>query len=127
MTPNRPYFLRALNEWIVDNYLTPHLMVDATHNGVSVPQQYVKDGKIVLNIAPDAIQHLSMTNEWVCFDARFSGVLYHIRLPVLSINAIYAVENGRGMVFEHEESGDSDDDHLPPSGGQGRPALKVVK
>ena len=134
MTPSRPYFLRALHEWIVDNAMTPHLMVDATYPGTHIPQQYVKDGKIVLNIAPDAIANLSMTNDWVNFDARFSGVVHRIRLPILSINAIYAVENGRGMVFENEELGGDD---TPPAAQpvpdqskanqKTRPALKVVK
>lgn len=132
MTLSRPYFLRALHEWIVDNAMTPHLMVDATLPGVSVPQQYVKDGKIVLNVAPDAISNLSMANDWVNFDARFSGVVHRIRLPILSITAIYAVENGRGMVFENEELGGDD---LPPENNPptpqsktgGRPSLKVVK
>ncbi|EKD77870.1 MAG: ClpXP protease specificity-enhancing factor [uncultured bacterium] len=129
MTPSRPYFLRGLYEWIVDNALTPHVMVDAAHPGVSVPQQYVKDGKIVLNIAPDAILNLAMTNDWVNFDARFSGVKHHIRLPVLSITAIYAVENGRGMVFEKEEGDDDSPNPTPPTTLKlkSRPSLKVVK
>ena len=134
MNSSRPYFLRALYEWIVDNALTPHLMVDAIQPGVSVPQQYVKDGKIVLNIAPDAVQNISMTNDWVNFDARFSGVVHRIRLPMMAISAIYAVENGRGMVFEQEELGDGDD--TPPTNTptpvvktqpKGRPQLKVIK
>src|SRR3990167_190313 len=102
MTSTRPYFIRALNDWIVDNLLTPHLMVDATKSGVAVPQQYVKDGKIVLNIAPVAVSNLSLTNEWVNFDARFSGVSHRIRIPVSAITAIYAVENRLGMFFENE-------------------------
>jgi stringent starvation protein B len=119
--------LRALREWIVDNQLTPHLMVDAMKPGVSVPQQHVKDGKIVLNIASEAIQNLSMTNDWVNFDARFSGVVHRIRLPMIAINAIYAVENGRGMVFEQEELGDTPPDPVPPTQLKGRPQLKVIK
>lgn len=129
MNSSRPYFLRALHEWIIDNKLTPHLMVDAILPGVSVPQQYVKEGKIVLNIAPDAIQNLSMTNEWVNFDARFSGVVHRIRLPMMAISAIYAVENGRGMVFEQEELGGDDmpPKNIPPTQSKGRPSLKVIK
>lgn len=132
MTPSRPYFLRALHEWIVNNKLTPHLMVDATQTGVTVPQQYVKDGKIVLNIAPDAISNLSMTNDWVNFDARFSGVVHRIRVPVMAISAIYAVENGRGMVFEYEEFSSAEPDDEPPentptANASSRPSLKIVK
>lgn len=125
MTPSRPYFLRAINEWIVDNKLTPHLMVDALKPGVAVPEQYVKDGKIVLNIAPEAIGNLSMTTDWVTFDARFSGVLHRIRVPVLAINAIYAAENGRGMFFDEDEY---DGDDLPSvSSEKGTATLRVVK
>lgn len=125
MTPSRPYFLRAINEWIVDNKLTPHLMVDALKPGVFVPEQYVKDGKIVLNIAPEAIANLSMTTDWVTFDARFSGVLHRIRVPVLAINAIYAAENGRGMFFEEDEY---DGDDMPPEPSEkGAATLRVVK
>jgi len=132
MTSSRPYLLRALHEWIVDNQLTPHLMVDATMPGVTVPNQYVKDGKIVLNIAPEAIEDLTMTNHWVNFQARFSGVIQQIRLPVMSIEGIYAAENGRGMVFEHEPT-DHDTDDTPPDfepttkGKGGRPDLKIIK
>lgn len=129
MTSTRPYFIRALNEWIVDNLFTPHLMVDATKPGVAVPQQYVKDGKIVLNIAPAAVQNLSLTNEWVNFDARFSGVSHRIRIPVSAVTAIYAVENGRGMFFENEaeeENGAPPTDE-PPLTPKGKPSLKVVK
>ena len=130
MTPTRPYFIRALNEWIVDNLLTPHLMVDATKPGVAVPQQYVKDGKIVLNIAPAAISNLSLNNEWVNFDARFSGVSHRIRIPVSAVTAIYAVENGRGMFFENENIEQGDDTppkDKPPTAPKGKPSLKVVK
>ncbi len=132
MSSSRPYLLRALREWIVDNKFTPHLMVDATMSGVTVPKQYVKEGKIVLNIAPEAIEELTMTNRWVNFQARFSGVIEQIRLPIMAISAIYAAENGRGMVFEHEPT-DHDDDDTPPDfepstkGKGGRPMLKVIK
>jgi stringent starvation protein B len=128
MHSSRPYFLRATHEWLVDNHMTPHVMVDAVYPGVSVPQQYVKEGKIILNIAPDAVSNLSMVNDWVTFDARFSGVKHQIRLPIMAISAIYAVENGRGMVFEQEAL----DDDLPPDNApldtvKGKPQLKVIK
>lgn len=128
MTPSRPYFLRALNDWIVANALTPHLLVNAERPGVNVPQQYVKDGQIVLNIAPQAINNLTIANDWVSFDARFSGVLHRIRIPVMAILGIYAVENGRGMMFDHEEEGDDELPPEPPVGSKdARPSLKVVK
>ena len=129
MTPNRPYFLRALHQWIVDNRLTPHIVVDATVPGAAVPQQYVTDGKIVLNISPDSVINLAIANDWMTFDARFSGVTHRIRLPMMAITAIYALENGRGMVFDEESmkgdgDGGGDGDGSPPPG---RPTLKVVK
>ena len=131
MTSSRPYLLRALREWIVDNGQTPHLMVNAELPGVTVPNQYVKDGKIVLNVSPEAIEDLTMSNQWVNFQARFSGVIQQIRLPIMSVEAIYAAENGRGMVFEHEPTDHDDDtppDHEPPKKGKGgRPDLKVIK
>lgn len=126
MTSNRPYFLRALYDWVVDNGLTPHVAVNALQAGVHVPQQYVKEGRIVLNIAPNAVQNLSMTNDWLYFDARFSGVRHQIRVPVMAVIAIYAVENGRGMVFEEQEGDEpSPPDVQPPK--KSRPKLKVVK
>ncbi len=102
-------------------------MVDATVPGVVVPEQHVKEGKIVLNIAPMSVRELSIENAWVTFDARFSGVTRNIRLPVKSIEAIYALENGRGMVFEQEEGDDEPPTEAPPSNTAGRPSLKVVK
>lgn len=126
MTPSRPHFIRAINEWVVDNKLTPHLLVDVLKPGVMVPEQYVKDGKIVLNIAPEAVSNLSMTKDWVSFDARFSGVLHRIRIPVLAINAIYAAENGRGMFFDEDEY-DGDDVPPPEPVEKGTATLRVVK
>ncbi|MCF1427321.1 MAG: ClpXP protease specificity-enhancing factor [Shewanella sp.] len=104
MTPQRPYLLRAYYEWLLDNDLTPHLVVDAHVDGTLVPQQYVKDGQIVLNLTPSAIGSLQMGNDFVEFDARFGGVPQQILLPLASIIAIYARENGAGVVFEMEEA-----------------------
>lgn len=103
MTSNRPYFLRAINEWIIDNDMTPHLLVDATQEDVVVPEQYIDDGKIILNISPVAIEKAEFGNDWVLFSARFNGKQFNIELPITSIIAIYAKENGRGMVFPEEE------------------------
>ncbi|MGI2259168.1 ClpXP protease specificity-enhancing factor [Shewanella sp. GXUN23E] len=104
MTPHRPYLLRAYYEWLLDNDLTPHLVVDAHIEGTLVPQQYVKDGQIVLNLAPSAVSNLQMGNDFVEFNARFGGVPQQIMLPLASIIAIYARENGAGVVFEMEEA-----------------------
>lgn len=102
MTPSRPYLLRAFYEWLVDNDLTPHLVVHADMPDVTVPQQYVQNGQIVLNVAPGAIAGLVMGNEVVSFSARFGGVPFQVSLPIAAIQAIYARENGAGTVFEEE-------------------------
>lgn len=103
MTLLKPYLLRAIYEWIVDNDMTPHLLVDANYPNVYVPQQFVEDGKIVLNVRPQAVQGLSLGNDEVLFHARFNGIPTHVATPIGSILAIYAKENGRGMVFDPED------------------------
>lgn len=102
MRSNKPYLLHALYEWIIDNDCTPFLMLDASSPQVQVPQQYIDDGKIVLNIAPGAISNLQITNSTVSFATRFSGRQYSIFAPVEAVLAIYAMENGQGMMFESE-------------------------
>ncbi|QSX34340.1 ClpXP protease specificity-enhancing factor [Shewanella avicenniae] len=104
MTPSRPYLLRAYFQWLLDNDLTPHLVVDATVQGTQVPLQYVKDGQIVLNIAPSAVGNLQFDNDFVEFSARFGGVPQQLILPMQSIVAIYARENGAGTVFDMEDA-----------------------
>ncbi len=138
MTPSRPYIMRALYEWIVDNDCTPYLLVDATLEGVVVPGQYVKDGQIVLNISPSAVIDLTISNESVAFNGRFGGVAIDIWVPVSAVVGIYARENGQGMVFEPESPEDTpqppeggDEPPQPPAGPKpadgGRPSLKIVK
>ena len=104
MTSNKPYLLRALNEWILDNGLTPHLIVDAKAEGVEVPEQAIKDGKLVLNIAAQATAKLEMGNDSISFQARFSSVPFNIYLPIDAVMAIYARENGQGMMFAQDKS-----------------------
>lgn len=127
MISSRPYLIRAIHSWILDNGLTPHILVDAECEGVDVPGQYVQDGKIVLNVAPQAVGGLELGNEAIQFQARFGGVEALIFVPVQSVLAIYARENGQGMAFG--ENGDDGGDGPPePSPDQSRrPALKVVK
>lgn len=134
MKSSRPYLLRALYEWIVDNDCTPHLLVDAEYPQVRVPAGYAQDGQIVLNVSPSAVRHLHMDNEGVSFESRFGGVAHSLFLPPGSVLAIYARENGQGMVFELEApealEDDGDDEETPPPQGPrpgGRPSLKVVK
>ncbi|WP_300175421.1 ClpXP protease specificity-enhancing factor [uncultured Aliivibrio sp.] len=104
MMPRRPYLLRAFYEWIVDNELTPHLVVDATMNGVRVPEEFIEDGQIVLNVAPHSVGNLEMGNEAVTFNARFGGRPHSLILPLYAIQAIYARENGAGTMFEPEDA-----------------------
>ncbi len=125
MTSNRPYLLRALYEWITDNGLTPHVLVDTEIDGVDVPGHAIAQGKIVLNIASSATEQLQLENETIYFKARFSGKPYNITVPMGAVIAIYARENGQGMMFAQDDSTpppvDGSDD--PPS----RSHLKVVK
>lgn len=128
MTPSRPYLVRALYEWIIDNGQTPYILVNAEDDGVIVPRQFVEGGKIVLNINPSAVQNLELGNQFVELDARFSGSPMHVSVPVGSVLAIYARENGKGMVFSEEDGGDEP----PPESGPDdekskRPQLRVVK
>ncbi|MCL6415926.1 ClpXP protease specificity-enhancing factor [Aestuariirhabdus sp. Z084] len=134
MSPSRPYMVRALYEWIVDNECTPYLLVNAMAEGVTVPQEFVNDGQIVLNISPSAVRELLMTNQEVEFNGRFGGRPMHIFIPVQAVMAIYARENGQGMVFEVEDDpepepigGGDEDKSVSPAKPSGRPSLKVVK
>lgn len=108
LSSRRPYLLRAMHEWLTDNTQTPHLVVDAGVDGVQVPRQYVRDGKIVLNVSYEATSGLLLKNDWVSFGARFGGVAHEVRVPMRAILGIYSRESGQGMVFS--------DDDLPPPG-----------
>ena len=102
MTPLKPYLLRALYEWILENALTPYVLVNAEVDGVQVPKQFITDGKIILNVHPDAIQGWELDQEYLSFSARFSGQLFAILIPVTAILAVYAKENGKGMMFDED-------------------------
>jgi len=139
MTSSRAYLLRALNEWILDNNCTPYIVVDAHAKSVQVPQEYVQDGQIVLNINPGSVRHLVMDNEGVSFDARFNGKSQSLYAPIHAINAIYAKENGQGMAFGDEPDPAPDEPKGPrrtdigsatektDKPGSTRPQLKVIK
>ncbi|UYF98537.1 MULTISPECIES: ClpXP protease specificity-enhancing factor [unclassified Halomonas] len=115
MKSSRPYIARALYQWLLDNELTPHLVVDATQPGVEVPRQFVQNGQIVLNVAPTAVRDLFMENEAIGFSARFGGQPMQVMVPIEALIAIYARENGAGMVFGQEPELDSDDEELETS------------
>jgi len=138
MTSSRPYLIRAMYQWIADNGMTPHLLIDAEQDDVIVPAEHIQNGKIILNIAPMAISSLVLGDDEITFSARFSGQSMGIYIPVGAVLAIYAKENGQGMMFTDDDSAVSaDDGHgngepasgKPGKGGskQRRPNLKVVK
>jgi stringent starvation protein B len=129
MTSSRPYLIRSIYEWIVDNSLTPYLLVNAEYPAVEIPQEYVTDGRVILNVSPESCRGLHLDNDRIVLTTRFSGRTVQLALSPGAVLAIYAKENGRGMEF-NEEEGD-----LPPSGGdddsQGgrgrKPALRLVQ
>jgi len=135
MTPSRPYLMRALNEWILENDCTPYVLVDAGLPGVQVPDDYVNNGQIVLNISMSAVKSLLIDDDGLSFNARFGGVPIDLYVPMVAILAIYAKENGQGMVFGNE-AGAPDPDQPPapkktaPKAEKpvkARPVFKVVK
>lgn len=102
MTSNKPYLIRALHEWIVDNELTPYLLVNVEYPGVQIPQDYVTTNRIVLDVSPSACRGLHIANDRIVFTTRFSGQSVQIVVTPESVLAIYAKENGRGMEFAEE-------------------------
>lgn len=137
MTSSRPYLVRAFNDWILDNHCTPHIVVDASIQDVQVPADHVANGQIVLNISPSAVKALAIGDEALEFSARFGGVPMQVYIPLVAVMAIYARENGEGMVFGSEPGSPDPDGGKPRHSDQdtkdesgrpsGRPSLKVVK
>ncbi|MEE4639669.1 MAG: ClpXP protease specificity-enhancing factor [Wenzhouxiangella sp.] len=135
MLSSRPYLLRAIHEWIVDSGLTPHLIADADHPEVEVPNSARQDGRVVLNVSPTAVRDLLMDAELVTFVARFGGVSRGVSVPMSAVQAIYARENGRGMMFPDEDEADlpeGQDEQPPADEAEARkrrpgPNLRVVK
>lgn len=137
MLSKKPYLLRAMHQWIVDNGHTPHIVVDTNMEGVNVkvPRGYAKDGKLVLNISYDASHKLELESEYVQFSARFAGVSQLVHIPMDAVLAIYAFETGQGMIFEAKEApvshgsrpDKSKKSKSTRSSGNVKPDLKVVK
>lgn len=131
MTSSRPYLVRAIYQWITDNGMTPHLLVDAEIDGVMVPVEHVQNGKIILNIAPMAISGLVLGDTEITFNARFSGKSQGLFVPIDAVLAIYAKENGQGMMFSEDDgavsASDNDDNPEPDPDKPKRPSLRVVK
>jgi stringent starvation protein B len=133
MTSSRPYIMRALNEWILDNGCTPHVLVNAMADDTLVPQEYVKNGQITLNISPTAVTELVLSDEVMQFNGRFSGVPMEVYVPMAAVMGIYARENGQGMMFDIEEPEPEPNLNAPVSlhskknKKSNKPSLKVVK
>ena len=126
MTSSRPYLLRALYEWILDNSMSPYLLVNAAAKDVSVPENHIRDGQIVLNIHPDAVNDFVMNNEVISFSARFGGKVQQIYVPIKTVTAIYAKETGKGLVFP-DDPDDQQGTNDGESGKSTKPFLKVIK
>lgn len=138
-TSRRPYLLRAMHEWITDNNQTPYIVVDASFEHVEVPREFVEDGKIILNVSYSAANALELGNEWLMFQARFSGRAQSLSMPVQAVLAIYSKETGQGIIFEEEEdkpnpptgsddsSNQDDSKPLAKPGSDKRSHLRVVK
>ncbi len=127
MTSLKPYLIRAVYDWILDNDFTPHLLVSAEHNQGNLPQGFIENGKIVLNIKPQAVEALSLGNRLIEFNAKFGGKPMQLMVSINAVMAIYAKENGKGLVFDPEPViavNESPPESQPPSG---KPTLRVVK
>ena len=132
MTPSKPYLIRGLYQWLLDNQVTPYILADTSSDEVMIPRGIATDGKVVLNLSPSAIQNLEMTNDYISFSARFNGVAQDVYCPMESILAIYARENGEGMMFnsEPDQSQETDDPAADATSKSKKPnpsGLKIVK
>ena len=134
----RPYLLRAMHEWITDSLQTPHIVVDASFQGVEVPRQYVQSGKIILNVSHNATSVLNLGNDFVTFRARFGSANFDVSVPIAAVLGIYARETGQGMIFSEADAPPPQPPQAPPetpAGGppgnrepkRAKPTLKVVK
>ena len=127
MTSSQPYLLRAIYEWIVDNDMTPYILVNADMEDSHVPRQYVENGKIVLNLAPQAVSNLELGNEYVMFNARFSGKSMEVSFAITAALAIYAKENGQGMVFSEGDEPPPTEPSPDNTDKEKKPHLSLVK
>lgn len=126
MSSTRPYLVRAMYEWIVDNHRTPYLLVEAGVVGVRVPRQAIQEGRVVLNIAPHAVDRLELGIDQIRFNARFSGVSQAIVIPTVAVLAVYAQENGQGMMFPSESEGEGGGGEATPGTAAVEPAVDAM-
>lgn len=140
MSSSRPHIVRALYEWIIENDCTPYILVNAFADDVEVPQEHVKDGQIILNISPSAVQSLFIRSEAIDFDGRFAGIPKRVYVPISAVMGIYAKENGQGMIFDPDANlpkppsptgtdnpPDGKSTETKPSSLGKKPSLRVVK
>ena len=129
LSSHRPYLIRAIREWAIDNTLSPQLVVNASVTGVKVPDEFIEDGQIILNVSPQAVSHLEMGNELISFSARFRGVARSVEVPVDAVLAVFDRETRQGMSFpavtDDEDVADDESDSQPPA--RGKPKLKLVE
>lgn len=135
----KPYLFRAIYDWIVDNSMTPYLLVDATIPGAQLPTEYIEGGEIVLNVSPNAVRNFHCDNDWVSFSTRFAGKSMEVFIPLIAVESVYSLENGAGMAFgadaedapevppEPPNTPTSTKAELPRRSPSGRPALSIVK
>jgi len=125
MTSTRPYLVRAIHEWITDNQLTPYILVNAQMPAMKIPERYIENGKIILNISYRAVRELKLENDRINFSARFDGKPMNVNIPIQAVMAIYAKENGQGMVLD--EHNGTPPPHEPPPEKIAKPHLTLVK
>ncbi len=123
----RPYLIRAICDWAIDNHLTPQLLVNVAVRGVDVPREFAEDGQIVLNVSSQAVDDLEMGNEFISFSARFRGVSRPVMVPVSAVIAVFDRETRQGMSFESMPSDDKDEGSLEELAPRGKPTLKLVE
>lgn len=126
MTSNRPYLLRALHEWVIDNAMTPYILVNAEYEDTIVPIQFIENGRIIFDISPHAIRNLDMSNERVSFNARFGGQSMEVWIPINAVLAIYAKENGQGMLFAEDMELPEEEENISKPERK-KTNLKIVK
>lgn len=127
MNSQKPYLIRAIYQWLLDNSKTPYLLVNTTFDGVQVPHEYINDDKIILNIDPSAVNNFHIDNEWVSFSARFSGKSMELFIPIVAVLAIYGKENNEGMFFTEEDVSPSPPPEKTAPPKKTSPGLKIVK
>jgi stringent starvation protein B len=134
ISSSRPYLVHAIHDWLLDNQLTPYVLVNAMYPNTQVPERFIENGQIVLNISGSAVQGFIMNHEVIEFTARFGGIPQQVHVPLQAVLAVYAYENGRGMTFSDDEDttggGPPPSTDTPTNTGspqRSKPNLRIVK